>query len=128
ISATGGKLAFLPNHDYEVTVTTEAKVSTKSQGERSTTLSEVFYFATKGLPGLNSVAKTGDEIEPYIESLYPPAQAMLLYRTEPVVLAFTEGMSSILPVDRVNAPADPPERTQAMELALNIDRVGSPSG
>jgi hypothetical protein len=128
IGASGGKLAFLPNHDYEVTVTTEVKVSTKSQGERSSNLSEVTYFATKGLPGLNSVVNTGDEIEPYIESLYPPAQAALLYRAEPVAVAFNEGMSSILPVDRVNAPTDPPEKTQAMELALNIDRVGSTSG
>ena len=128
ISATGGKLAFLPNYDYEITVTTEAKVSAKSQGERSSNLSEVVYFRTKGLPGLNAVTNTGDEIESYIESLYPPAQAALLYRAEPVALAFTEGMSSILPVDRVNAPTDPPEKTQAMELALNIDRVGSPSG
>ena len=128
IAATGGKLAFLPNHDYEITVTTEAKVSTKSQGKRSSNLSEVVYFRTKGLPGLSAVANTGDEIEPYIESLYPPAQAALLYRAEPVAVAFNEGMSSILPVDRVNAPTDPPEKTQAMELALNIDRVGSASG
>jgi hypothetical protein len=128
MSTSGGKLAFLPNHDYEVTVITEVKVSTKSQGERSQDLSEVVYFRTKGLPGLNAVANTGDEIEPYIESLYPPARAALLYREEPVVVAFSEGMSTILPVDRVNAPTDPPEKTQAMQLALNIDRAGSTSG
>jgi hypothetical protein len=128
MSTTGGKLAFLPNYDYEVTVSAEAKVSTTSQGERSHDLAEVLYFRTKGLAGLNSVANTGDEIEPYIESLYPPKQAALLYRAEPVALAFTEAMSSILPVDRVSAPTDPPEKTQAMELILNIDRVGSTSG
>jgi len=128
MSTTSGKLAFLPNYDYEVTLTTEAKVSTKSQGERSTTLAEVFYFRTKGLPGLNSVANTGDEIEPYIESLYPPARAVLLYREEPVAVSFREGMSTLLPVDRVNAPTDPPEKTQIMELVLNIDRVSSTKG
>jgi hypothetical protein len=128
MSSSGGKLALLPNHDYEVTITTEAKVSTQSQGERSTNLSEVFYFRTKGLPGLNSVTNTGDEIEPYIESLYPAARAMLLYREEPVAISFREGMSSLLPVDRVNAPTDPPEKTQIMELALNIDRVSSTKG
>jgi hypothetical protein len=128
MSTTGGKLAFLPNHDYEVTLSTEAKVITKSQGERSTTLSEVFYFRTKGLPGLNSVANTGDEIEPCIESLYPPARAVMLYREEPVAVSFREGMSTLLPVDRVNAPSDPPEKTQIMELVLNIDRVSGTKG
>jgi hypothetical protein len=127
-ATTGGKLAFLPNYDYEISVTTEAKVSTANQGERSTNLTELVYFRTKGLPGLNSVANVGDEIEPYIESLYPPAAAVLLYREEPVAVSFTEGMSSILPVDRVSAPTDPPEKTQTMELVLNIDRVGSTKG
>ena len=128
MASTGGKLTYLPNTDYEVTIVTETKVSTTTQGERSASLSDVVYFRTKGLPGLNSVANTGDEIEPYIESLYPPAKAALLYREEPIVLAFSEGMSSILPVDRVSSPTDPPEKTQALELVLNIDRVGSPSG
>jgi hypothetical protein len=128
MSTNGGKLAFLPNYDYEVTLTTEVKVSTTANGERSNNVSETLYFRTKGLPGLNSVANTGDEIEPYVESLYPPGKAVLLYREEPVAIAFSEGMSTLLPVDRVNAPTDPPEKTQLMELVLNIDRIASTTG
>jgi hypothetical protein len=128
MATNGGKLAFLPNYDYEVTLTTEVKVSTTADGERSSTVAETIYFRTKGLPGLNSVSNTGDEIEPYVESLYPPARAVLLYREEPVAIAFNEGMSTLLPVDRVSAPTDPPEKTQVMEMVLNIDRVGSTTG
>jgi hypothetical protein len=128
MSANGGKLAFLPNHDYEVTLTTEVKVSTTANGERSSTLAETVYFRTKGLPGLNSVANTGDEIEPYVESRYPPGGPALLYREEPLAIAFNEGMSTLLPVDRTSGPNDPPEKTQIMELVLNIDRVASTTG
>jgi len=128
MTTNGGKLAFLPNHDYEVTLTTEIKVSTTSSGDRSTTTAETIYFRTKGLPGLNSVPKVGDEIEPYVESLYPPARSVLLYREEPVAIAFSEGMSTLLPVDRVSAPTDPPEKKQIMELVLNIDRIASTTG
>ena len=127
-SGAGGKLAFLPNTDYEVTVTTEIQLSHASQGTRSLTVSEPVYFRTKGLPGLNSVTNVGDELLPYIDSTYPPARGIPLYREEPIVLAFTEGMSTLLPIDRIPAPTDPPERTQVMELVLNVDRVVSTDG
>jgi hypothetical protein len=57
-----GKLAFLPNHDYEVVVTTAVRVQSKDQGPRETMLSEAFYFRTKGLPGLNAAPNVGDDI------------------------------------------------------------------
>ena len=127
-SGSGGKLAFLPNTDYEVTVTTGIRLSHASQGTRSLTVSEPVYFRTKGLPGLNSVTNVGDELLPYIDSTYPHARGIPLYREEPIVLAFTEGMSTLLPIDRIPAPTDPPERTQVMELVLNVDRVVSTDG
>jgi hypothetical protein len=129
-SATGGggKLAFLPNTDYEVTVTTEIRLSHKSQGTRSLTLSEPLYFRTKGLPGLNAVANVGDELVPYVESTYPQSRSTPLYCAEPIALAFSEGMSTLLPVDRIPAPTDPPEKSQVMELVLNVDRVVSTDG
>jgi hypothetical protein len=123
-----GKLAFLPNHDYEVTVTTEIKVTSKTQGPRSLTLTEATYFRTKGLLGLNAVANTGDDIRSHVESTYPNALIIPIYRSEPTALAFSEGMSSILPIDRKPAPGDPPERAQMFPLELNIDRVGSLDG
>lgn len=127
-SSAAGKLAFLPNTDYEVTVTTEIRLEHSSQGTRALTLSEPLYFRTKGLPGLNSVANVGDEILPYVESTYPRSRLIPLYREEPIALAFTEGLSTLLPVDRIPAPTDPPEKTQIMEIVLNIDRVVSTDG
>ena len=53
---------------------------------------------------------------------------MPLYRSEPVAVAFTEDMSNLLPVDRVAAAGDPPEKAQLMQLALSVDRVASTDG
>ena len=65
----------------------------------------------------------GDELEPYVESVYPGTTPRLLYRTEPVVLAFDERFNSLLPVDRTPAPGDPEERTQLLEWVLAVDRA-----
>ena len=123
-----GKLAFLPNHDYVVTPTLTVTVSHRTGGSKTLTLTQPAYFRTKGLVGLNSVANVGDELNPYIASAYPQNGAFRLYRSEPVALAFTEDMSSMLPVDRTPAPGDPPEKTQLMELTLTAERVGSTEG
>jgi len=123
-----GKLAFLPNYDYAVTPTIEITVSHATGGSKSLTLAEPAFFRTKGLPGLNSSPNVGDELTPYVASTYPPNRSVPLYRTEPVALAFTEDMSNLLPVDRVAAPGDPPEKAQLMQLALSVDRVASTNG
>jgi hypothetical protein len=123
-----GKLAFLPNHDYEVVVTTAIELSTAAQGARSLQLSEPCYFCTKGLPGLNAAPSTGDDLRRHVESTYPPVRAVPLYREEPVALAFAEGMSSVLPIDRAPALGAPPERAQMFPLLLNVDRVVSLDG
>ena len=74
-------------------------------------------FRTRGLPGLNAVEAPAHELEPYVESVYPGATG-LLYRREPVVLAFDERFSTLLPVDRTPVPgrsgrADPAARVGA---------------
>jgi hypothetical protein len=123
-----GKLAFLPNHDYVVTPTLTVTVSHRTGGSKTLRLTQPAYFRTKGLVGLNSVANVGDELRPYIASAYPQSGGFRLYRNEPVALAFTEDMSSLLPVDRTPAPGDPPEKTQLMSLTLTVERVGSTEG
>lgn len=123
-----GKLAFLPNYDYAVTPTIEVTVAHATGGSKSLTLAEPAFFRTKGLLGLNSSPNVGDELTPYVASTYPPNRSVPLYRSEPVALAFTEDMSNLLPVDRVAAAGDPPEKAQLMELALSVDRIASTNG
>ena len=123
-----GKLAFLPNTDYVVTPTVTVTLTHRTGGTKTLTLTQPAYFRTKGLVGLNSVANVGDELRPYIASAYPQNGGFRLYREEPVAVAFTEGMSSLLPVDRTTAPGDPPEKTQLMQLTLTVERVGSTEG
>jgi hypothetical protein len=123
-----GKLAFLPNYDYAITPIVEVTVSHTTGGSRSLTIAEPAFFRTKGLLGLNASPNVGDELTPYVASTYPPNRAVPLYRSEPVALAFTEGMSNLLPVDRVAAAGDPPEKAQLMQLALSVDRVASVDG
>ena len=50
-------------------------------------------FRTRGLPGPNAVESPDTEPEPYVESSYPGSSG-LLYRSEPVVLAFDARFSS----------------------------------
>jgi hypothetical protein len=123
-----GKLAFLPNHDYAVTATVDVTLSHTSGGSRTVSLSQPAYFRTKGLVGLNAVENVGDELRRCVESTYPQNGTFRLYRSEPVALAFTEEMSNLLPVDRVPAPGDPPEKAQLMTLTLALDRVASSEG
>ncbi len=127
-SDAAGKLAFLPNHDYEVVVTTSISLGTVSQGARQLALSEATYFRTKGLPGLNACGNVGDDIRLHVAATYPIQRAILLYREEPCVLAFENSLSSILPIDRAPGPDDPPEKAQMFSLELNVDRVASLSG
>ena len=116
--AGGGKLAWLPNHDYEVI----AKVRTTVDYKGTPQTAEVTQragFRTKGLPGLNAVETAGAELEPYVESVYPGANR-LLYRSEPIVVAFDERFSSLLPVDRDPLPGALPEQTQLLEWVVAV--------
>ena len=127
-SDASGKLAFLPNHDYEVLVTTTVEVGSKDQGKRSHDLSEAVYFRTKGLPGLNACPNVGDDIRRHVDDTYPRRRTIPLYREEPCVLAFENSLSSVLPIDRAPAAGVPPEKAQMFPLELNIDRVASLDG
>ncbi|MEA2666567.1 MAG: hypothetical protein QOI11_3511, partial [Candidatus Eremiobacteraeota bacterium] len=127
-SDASGKLAFLPNHDYEIVVTAKVQVGTKDQGTRTLQLSEACYFRTKGLPGLNAAPNVGDDIRLHVDRSYPLRREIPLYRAEPCVLAFENSLSSVLPIDRAPAAGDPPEKAQMFPLELNVDRVVSLQG
>jgi hypothetical protein len=119
--AGGGKLAWLPNHDYELALTVRTAVDYQGSAQEAVVVQRA-GFRTRGLPGLNAVESPGAELEPYVESVYPGATG-LLYRREPVSLAFDERFSSLLPVDRTPAPDDPAERTQLLEWVLAVQQA-----
>ena len=123
-----GKLAFLANHVYEVVVNVAVDLGTKTDATRRKSLQEAFYFRTKGLPGLNFCANTGDDLRPHVDGTYPMRIGIPLYRTEPCVLTFKDTLSSLLPIDRIPAITDPPEKAQIFPLELNVDRVTSANG
>src|SRR6266852_1501498 len=89
LGGNGSRFAWLPNHDYEIQIKTRVTVQDQRSGTLQQELPQVIFFRTKGLPGLNSAARTGQEIEPFVESVYP-APGMTLYRTESTILAFNE--------------------------------------
>ena len=120
--AGGGLLAWLPNHDYELALTVRTEVGHEGSAQEAV-VEQRAGFRTRGLPGLNAVSAVGAELEPYVETVYPGATPRLLYRAEPVVLAFDERFSSLLPVDRTPSPDDPAERTQLLEWVLAVDRA-----
>jgi len=72
-----GKLFFLPNHDYEIGVTTRVAIEHPSKPAESSEVKEYVYFKTKGLPGLNAVERTGGEIEPYVNAAYTGGRGAL---------------------------------------------------
>ena len=63
------------------------------------------------------------ELEPYVESVYPGGDRVL-YRREPIVLAFDERFSTLLPVDRdAAAPERSRRATQLLEWVLAVQQV-----
>jgi hypothetical protein len=120
--AGGGKLAWLPNHDYELAIKVRTTVAHEGSAQEAV-VEQRAGFRTRGLPGLNAMASVGEELEPYVESVYPGTTPRLLYRSEPVVVAFNEQFNSLLPVDSTPTPSDPEERTQLLEWVLAVDRA-----
>jgi hypothetical protein len=113
-----GKLSFLPNHEYELALTTRVRLTHPVAGAASADVTEYAMFRTKGLPGLNAVDRTGAEVEPHVRSVYPPPRA-LLYREEPVTCALRETMPVAVPLNfRPQGPTQAPERTQLLRLEL----------
>lgn len=92
-----GKLSFLPNHEYEIAITTRISIDHPSQSAEPAEVEEFVYFKTKGLPGLNAVERIGEEVEPYVAAAYAGG-AGRVYREEPVALAFTEDFHVAVPL------------------------------
>ncbi len=125
----GGKLAWLSNHDYEISLITRVTLAHKSSGQQQAEVTQKAYFRTKGLPGLNAVDRPSDEIEPFLESRYPDTlPATTLYRSEVALLTFNEKFNTLWPIDRAPAPNDPGELQQILEWVLAIDKPGSATG
>lgn len=92
-----GKLNFLPNHEYEIAITSRIGILSASEEPAPAEITEYVYFKTKGLPGLNAVERTGEEIEPYVASTYQGGRG-LVYREEPVAIAFQEDFHVAVPL------------------------------
>lgn len=123
-----GALAWLPHHNYEITATTKVMLQHHSSGVQEASMVQRAYFRTKGMIGLNYVEYTGKEIEPYLEATYPTASDPLIYREEPVAIAFTEQFNILLPVNRNIDPANPAELNQLLEWDLTVDKEGDAFG
>jgi hypothetical protein len=114
-----GKLAFLPNHEYEVRLTTRVSVEHPSTQSEAADVEEFVYFRTKGLPGLNAVARTGDELQPYVRGAYAGGRAGAIYREEPVTLAFSEGFHVAVPLS-VRPPGTVAEQATLLRMQLLV--------
>ena len=119
----GARFAWLANHDYEIRVVTRVAVKDERAGEIVREIPQRVFFRTKGLPGLNAVGRIGEEMDPYIESVYP-APSVPLYCGEGVRLAFNERFDMFQAIDRPLQPGDPPERQQTLDFVLCVERIG----
>ena len=116
-----GKLFFLPNHEYEVKLTTRVTVAHPTTAPDSADVPEFLYFQTKGLPGLNAAQRVGQEIEAYVQSTYGGGRG-LLYRREPAVLCFKEDFFVAVPIaSRGAGTADEHTTLLRMQLVARPD-------
>lgn len=123
-----GKLAWLPNHNYEISATVRVELLHNQSGAQQAEITQRAYFRTKGMVGLNYGETVGHEVEPYVEAAYPPPGRPIIYREEPVVMAFKEQFNILLPVDRSPDPANPAELNQVLEWDLTVDKQGDALG
>jgi hypothetical protein len=121
-----GLLAWLPNRDYEVTLRVRVTLEHERSGAQDATVEQKAFFRTKGLPGLNAVARVGDEIEPYVAARYPGPGDTRLYRRESLAVAFTERFNILVPVNRTPSTAE--EANQILEWVLAVEKVGGVTG
>ena len=120
-----GKIFFLPNHDYEIALTTRVTVAHPSKPAESAEVTEYIYSKTKGLPGLNAVQRGGEEIEPYVNSAYAGGKGRL-YREEPVVLAFKEDFYVVVPIT-LRPAGTTEERHTLLRLQLLVQPNTAPT-
>ena len=121
-AGNGSRFAWLPNHDYEIQIRTRVTIAHPSAGSLQTEVPQVIAFRTKGLPGLNAAPRVGQELDPYVESVYPRPGAVL-YRREPAALAFNEQFDILQGLDHPVSPGDPAERQQRLDWILAADVV-----
>ncbi len=114
-----GKLALLPNHEYEIALTTRVTVAHPSKPAAAADVEEFVYVRTKGLPGLNAITRVGEEVESYVRSAYAGGRGGLVYREEPVALAFAEGFHVAVPL-AVRPPGSASEQTQLLQMQLLV--------
>ena len=111
-----GKVAWLPNHEYEVEVTTRITGRHPSVGPEAADVKEYVYFKTKGHPGLNAVERVGAEVESYVVSAYAGGRGRL-YCCEPIAIGFSDDYAPAIPL--ASRPAGTSaERTQLLRLQL----------
>lgn len=122
LGGNGSRFAWLANHDYEVQLRTRVSMSDMRSGTLQQEVPQVIFFRTKGLPGLNAAPRIGQEIEPFVDSLYP-APATLLYRSEPAVLAFNEKFDILQGLDQPVNSTDPDERKQRLDWILAAELI-----
>ncbi|HEY0648068.1 hypothetical protein [Phenylobacterium sp.] len=122
-AGNGSRFAWLPNHEYEVQVKTRVQVAHETAGALVAEVPQILRFRTRGLLGLNGTDRVGSEIEPYVESCYPP-RGTCLYRSEPALLAFDERFDILQRIDHPVGPNDPPERKQRVDWELVARLVG----
>jgi hypothetical protein len=121
-----GKLFFLPNHEYEIAITTRLTIQHPSKPPESADVTEHVYFKTKGLPGLNAAARPGEEVEPYLAATYGGGKG-LLYREEPAVLAFTESFLVAVPLSsRPVGTSDESATLQQLQLLVEPNIATTP--
>jgi len=123
VNPGGAQFAWMANHDYEIRVVTRVTVKDERAGEITREVPQNVFFRTRGLPGLNAVDRIGEELDPYLESVYP-APGAPLYRSEAIRLAFNERFDMFQAIDRPPQPNDPPERQQKLDLVLCVERIG----
>ena len=114
-----GKLALLPNHEYELAFTTRVTVAHPSKPAAAADVEEFVYVRTKGLPGLNAVTRVGEEIEAYVRSAYAGGRAGIVYREEPIALAFAEDFHVAVPL-AVRPPGSAEEQTKLLRMQLLV--------
>ncbi|MBL8701479.1 MAG: hypothetical protein JNK67_24080 [Alphaproteobacteria bacterium] len=121
------RFAWLPNHDYEITLRTRVELAHAGTGAQATDIVQSAFFRTKGLPGLNAVVHVGEEVEPYVESRYPRTGERL-YRREPLAVAFNERFNILAPVERIPVPGSPIEAGQLLEWSLAVEKSAGALG
>ena len=118
----GGRFAWLPHHEYELSFKTRVRVKHQTSGDLVRETPQRLLFQTKGLPGLNLAERIGEEFSPYVESTYP-APGRPLYRSEPVLLALNE-RSDIFRIPDPPPLNAPSERRQQIDWVMVVSSIG----